>query len=61
MLGVHVALLGVLAATIVQFHKVDPTAAHLMLPYLAWTTFAAALTINVYKNNPEVEYACWPY
>lgn len=48
------ALLGVLSATIVQFYKVDPTAAYLLLPYLAWSTYAAALTINIYKHNPQV-------
>lgn len=47
------ALLGVLSATIVQFYKVDPTAAYLLLPYLAWSTYAAALTINIYKHNPQ--------
>ncbi|KAK9813948.1 hypothetical protein WJX73_006152 [Symbiochloris irregularis] len=47
------ALVGVLVATIVEFHKVDPTAAYLLLPYLGWTTFAAALTINIYRHNPQ--------
>jgi benzodiazapine receptor len=47
------ALLGVLGATIVQFHKVSPTASYLLLPYLAWTTFATALTADIYKRNPR--------
>jgi len=29
-------------------------AAQLLLPYLAWTSFATALTINIWQNNPEV-------
>ena len=52
------ALLGVLGATIVQFYKVDPKAAYLLLPYLGWSTFAAALTINIYINNPEANLIC---
>ena len=40
------ALLGVLTATIVEFQKVKPEAAYLLLPYLAWTSYAAALTVS---------------
>lgn len=47
-------LLGVLVATIVEFHKVDPTAAYLLLPYLGWSTFATALTYNIWLNNTKV-------
>jgi benzodiazapine receptor len=47
------ALLGVVAATIVEFHKVEPLAAQLMLPYLAWSTYAAALTANIWQQNPR--------
>jgi tryptophan-rich sensory protein len=46
-----VGLLGVLGATIVEFRKVDPTAAYLLLPYLGWSTFATALTYNIWTNN----------
>lgn len=48
------ALLGVLGATIVEFHKVSPTASYLLLPYLAWSSYATALTANIYQNNPGV-------
>ena len=41
--------MGVLSATIIEFDKVDPDAAKLMLPYLGWSTFAAVLTLD-----PEV-------
>ncbi|GAB4823348.1 hypothetical protein N2152v2_010394 [Parachlorella kessleri] len=44
-------LLGVLAATIVEFNKVDPFAAQLLLPYLGWTTFATALTYWIGLHN----------
>lgn len=44
-------LLGVLAATIYEFNKVDATAALLMAPYAGWTTFAAALTYTIYGLN----------
>jgi benzodiazapine receptor len=47
------ALLGVLGATIVQFNKVSPTASYLLLPYLAWTSYATALTASIYKKNPQ--------
>ena len=47
------ALLGTLVATILAFKEVDETAAMLMLPYLAWTSFATCLTWNIYLNNPE--------
>lgn len=41
-------LLGVLGATISEFSKMDRTAAALMLPYLAWTSYATALTYNIW-------------
>ena len=46
-----VALWVVLAATTLQFSRVDPVAGYLMLPYLAWTTYAAALTISISARN----------
>lgn len=52
-------LLGVLTATVVEFNKVSPQAAHLLLPYLGWSTFAAVLTLDIWKRNPEVTlYPC---
>lgn len=56
-----VGLLGVLGATIVEFKKVDPTAAYLLLPYLGWSTFATALTYNIWtKNAAEADSAAPP-
>ena len=40
-----------LTATIVEFNKVDPAAAKLLLPYLGWTLFASALNHNIWANN----------
>lgn len=48
-----VALWGVLLSTVLAFHKVDPMAGYLMLPYLAWVTFAAVLTATLYAKNPD--------
>lgn len=38
-------------ATIVLFHLVKPTAAWLLLPYLAWVSFACALNFSVWRRN----------
>ena len=43
-----------LTATVVKFHKADPAAAYIMMPYLGWTTFATVLTIDIYRRNPNV-------
>lgn len=51
--GEIAGLLGVLAATIVEFHKVDQIAALLMLPYAGWSAFAAALTVTIWQLNPD--------
>ena len=40
------------AITIRQFWKVDQTAAWLLVPYLAWLTFAAVLNAAVWLMNP---------
>lgn len=41
-----------IAATILEFRRVREAAAALLLPYLAWVTFAAALTWSVWRRNP---------
>lgn len=38
-------------ATIIEFHKLSKTAAWLMVPYLAWVTFATVLTFAVWQLN----------
>ena len=39
-------------ATIVAFRRFSGLAAVLLLPYLAWVTFASALTFAVWRRNP---------
>lgn len=40
-------------ATIVLFYPVHAGAALLLVPYLAWVTFAAALNFAIWRLNPE--------
>jgi tryptophan-rich sensory protein len=49
-----VVLWGLIAATMVAFHRIRPLAAALLYPYLAWTTFAAALTLSIWRRNPGI-------
>jgi tryptophan-rich sensory protein len=52
---VEVLLLwGLIVATVVAFWRLNVLAAVLLLPYLAWVTFAAALTFAVWQLNPDV-------
>ena len=44
----------VLVLTMLSFAGVHRTAAALLLPYLAWVTFAAALTWAVWRRNPQL-------
>ena len=51
---VEIALLLVaLVATVVAFARVRLTAALLLLPLLAWTSFAAVLTAAIARRNPR--------
>lgn len=43
-----------IVATIASFRSVSVPAAWLMVPYLAWVTFAAALTFSEWRLNPGV-------
>lgn len=40
--------------TIGLFWRVSRVAAALLLPYLAWVSFASALTLATWRLNPEV-------
>lgn len=48
-----ILLFGLIVATIFTFAHVDRLAALLLAPYLAWVTFAAALTHAVWRANPD--------
>ncbi|MEW5928971.1 MAG: TspO/MBR family protein [Gemmatimonadota bacterium] len=41
-------------ATMVAFWRVRPLAGALLLPYLLWVSFAAALTWSVWRLNPQL-------
>ena len=41
-------------ATSVAFWRVRPAAGALLLPYLAWVSFAAVLTLAMWQRNPGV-------
>lgn len=43
-----------IAATIVVFGRRDRLAALLMLPYIAWVSFAGALCYSIWQRNPSV-------
>jgi tryptophan-rich sensory protein len=47
-----VMVLASILATIVLFHPVSPTAAWLLVPYLAWVSFASALNFSIWRRNP---------
>ena len=47
-------LLALVALTLVAFWRVRPVAGALLVPYLAWVTFATALTWSVWRRNPEL-------
>jgi len=42
-----------IAATMVAFARLAPAAGWLLLPYLAWVSFASALNIAVWRLNQE--------
>ncbi len=49
-----VVLWALIAATIVLFWRVSRVAAALLVPYLAWVSFATALTYAVWRLNPTL-------
>lgn len=40
-----------IAATIVLFYRISPTAAYLMIPYICWVSFAAFLNYSFWSLN----------
>ena len=49
-----VSLWLLVAATLVLFWRVRPVAAVLLVPYLAWVSFAGALNYALWQLNPEI-------
>lgn len=47
-------LWALILATIVQFWRVKPLAGALLIPYLLWVSFAAALNFALWKSNPGI-------
>lgn len=43
-----------IAATIVAFYRLRPAAAMLLVPYLAWVSFASALDFTIWRANPAL-------
>ena len=46
-----VILWGFILACIIKFHKINKVAAYLLIPYLAWVTFATALNFSIWYLN----------
>lgn len=46
-----IAMWALIIVTTVKFFNIDKRAGYLMLPYIAWTTFAAYLNLGVYILN----------
>lgn len=44
-------LWGIILITILLYNQINKTAAHLMIPYLLWVTFAAYLNLGIYLLN----------
>lgn len=43
-----------IVATIVLFKRIDKLAAVLLLPYIAWVSFASALCFSIWQRNPAL-------
>ncbi len=50
--GEVLLLLALVALTLALFWRVRPAAGALLVPYLAWVSFATALTWSVWRRNP---------
>ncbi len=46
------ALWGLICATLALFWRIRPLAGGLLIPYLAWVTFAAVLNYRIWQLNP---------
>jgi translocator protein len=49
-----ILLWGLIVATVVSFWRISKPAGAMLFPYLAWVTFASALTFSTWQLNPEL-------
>ena len=49
-----VVLWALIVATLIAFWRIRPLAGMLLVPYLLWVSFAAALNYSVWQLNPQV-------
>ena len=49
-----VLLCGLIVVTLMRFWRIRPLAGALLVPYLLWVAFAAALNYSVWKLNPSL-------
>jgi len=47
-------LWALILATTIAFWRIRPIAGVLLLPYLAWVSFASVLTLAIWKSNPHI-------
>jgi len=47
-------LWALVAATLISFWRIRPAAGALLVPYLLWISFAAALNYSVWQLNPQL-------
>jgi tryptophan-rich sensory protein len=52
--GEILLLWGLILCTVVAFWRVRAVAGALLVPYLGWVTYAAALTYAVWQRNPAL-------
>jgi tryptophan-rich sensory protein len=50
-LGELIVLWTLIAGTALQFYRIRPVAGELLLPYFAWTSFAAVLNTAIWRLN----------
>ncbi|KAK3774345.1 hypothetical protein RRG08_013848 [Elysia crispata] len=49
----NTALCRCVAVTLLKFYGISKTAGYLMVPYLAWATFANLVTFRLWWDNPR--------
>ena len=49
-----IVLWWLIVCTLIAFWRARPFAGALLVPYLAWVTFATALTYSVWRHNPSL-------